>query len=40
MLNDGLGIIQAYAEEKRATFAEWCAEEGLFDFRQIATGEA
>ena len=40
MLKDGLGVIQAYAEERRATFAEWCAEEGLYDFRQIATPEA
>jgi len=37
MLKDGLGVIQAYAGERRATFAEWCAEEGIFDFRQIAT---
>lgn len=40
MLNDGLGIIQAYSEERRATFPEWCAEEGLYDFRQIATRDA
>ncbi len=39
MLSDGLGVIQAYATEKRATFAEWCAEEGLFDLGQLATEE-
>lgn len=34
LLKDGLKVIQAYAEQKRATFAEWCVEEGLYDFRQ------
>ncbi|HUU55158.1 MAG TPA: YkgJ family cysteine cluster protein [Armatimonadota bacterium] len=33
MLKDGLGVIRAYSGETRATFPEWCAEEGLFDFR-------
>jgi hypothetical protein len=40
MLRDGLGIIRAYASERRATFAEWCAEEGLFDFGRIATEDS
>jgi hypothetical protein len=37
LLKDGLGVIQAYAGERRLTFGEWCAEEGLFDFTEIAT---
>ena len=36
LLKDGLGVIQAYARERRLTFGEWCAEEGLFDFTEIA----
>ncbi len=39
MLRDGLGVIQAYAGEQRATFPEWCAEGGLFDLGQLATEE-
>ena len=35
LLKDGLGVIQAYAGERRLTFGEWCAEEGLFDFTEI-----
>lgn len=35
MLRDGWGLIQTYAKERRATFVEWCAEEGLFDFRAL-----
>jgi hypothetical protein len=31
LLRDGLGILGAYARERRATFADWCAEQGLFD---------
>jgi hypothetical protein len=34
-LRDGLGIIRAYATEKRATFGEWCMAEGLFDFNEL-----
>jgi hypothetical protein len=37
MLRDGIGVIRAYATEKRATFAEWCVEEGMFDFAPMAT---
>ncbi len=31
LLNDGVGLIQAYSREQRATFADWCTEEGIFD---------
>jgi len=34
-LSDGIGLIQAYAEERRATFGEWFAEEGIFDFSEL-----
>jgi hypothetical protein len=37
LLRDGLGVIQAYARERRLTFADWCAAEGLFDFTGTAT---
>jgi Fe-S-cluster containining protein len=36
-IEDGLAVIQAYARQKRKTFAEWCAETGLYDFRQLAS---
>ncbi len=40
MLRDGLGVIQTYSGEKRATFGDWCAEEGLFDFNRIVAGDS
>ncbi len=37
-LQDGVGLIQTYAQERRATFAEWCQELGIFSFTQLASG--
>jgi hypothetical protein len=37
LLHDGVGIIQAYAKEKRKTFAEWCDLEGIFDLTKLKT---
>jgi hypothetical protein len=34
-ISAGLELIQAYADERRATFPEWCTEAGLFDLRQL-----
>lgn len=34
-LKDGLGIIQAYAQEERKTFPEWCQAVGHFDLRSL-----
>lgn len=31
----GLEIIQSYAGEQRASFAEWCSERGVFDLRRF-----
>lgn len=35
LIPNALELIQEYAEEERATFAEWCMESGMFDFRQL-----
>ena len=35
LLRDGLGILQTYAREKRATFTQWCTQEGLFDLTRL-----
>ncbi len=35
LLSRGLDLIQAYAGERRATFAEWCMEYGVFDLRRL-----
>ena len=35
LLRDGLGILRIYASEKRATFTEWCTQEGLFDLTRL-----
>ena len=35
LLHDGVGVIRAYAGERRATFPEWCTEEGLFDLSKL-----
>lgn len=35
LLHDGVGVIRAYADERRATFPDWCTEEGLFDFSKL-----
>ena len=35
LIPEGVKLIQEYAGERRATFGEWCAELGLFDFRQL-----
>lgn len=37
-IEDGIGVMQAYAGQKRATFAEWCAEAGLYDLTGLASG--
>ena len=37
-IKEGVKLIQAYAEERRATFPEWCAAVGLFDFRLLLSG--
>ena len=34
LLRDGIGLIRAYAGERRASFAEWCQEEGVFELIQ------
>jgi hypothetical protein len=39
MLHRGLEIIQTYASEKRATFAEWCMADGIFDLRRWLLGQ-
>jgi hypothetical protein len=31
LLRDGIGLLRVYARERRATFPEWCTEEGLFN---------
>jgi hypothetical protein len=28
-------LIQTYTSQRRTTFAEWCTEAGIFDFRQL-----
>jgi hypothetical protein len=28
-------LLDTYAKERRATFAEWCTGVGIFDFRQL-----
>ena len=38
-VRDGLELIQAYAEERRATFPEWCVARGLFDFKQLLSAD-
>lgn len=35
-LSRGLELIQAYARERRVTFAEWCMAHGIFDLRRLA----
>jgi hypothetical protein len=39
LLSRGLEIIQAYSYERRATFAEWCMAQGIFDLRRLARGD-
>jgi len=34
-VREGLALIQEYAQQRRATFPEWCVERGLFDFREL-----
>ncbi len=29
--------MKLYAAERRATFAEWCMEQGIFDLRRLVT---
>jgi len=38
-IHEGLELIQTYAEQRRATFPEWCAERGIFDFRQLISAD-
>jgi hypothetical protein len=28
-------LLQTYTRERRSTFAEWCSQAGIFDFRQL-----
>ena len=37
MIRSGLEVIQAYAEERRATFPEWCMEAGIFDLGKLTS---
>ena len=37
-IHDAVKLIQLYADEKRATFVEWCSELGIFDLNQLAAG--
>jgi len=39
-VKEGVSVMQAYAGERRATFAEWCAELGLFNLSQLTSGAA
>ena len=31
LLRDGIGLLRVYTRGRRATFPEWCTEDGLFD---------
>lgn len=35
LLPRGVEIIQTYAGERRASFAEWCSAQGVFDLRKL-----
>jgi hypothetical protein len=37
-IRDGLRIVQEYAQERRATFQEWCSILGLFDLTRLTSG--
>jgi len=34
-VHEAVELMQTYARQRRATFAEWCAEQGIFDPRQL-----
>lgn len=39
-VHGGVDLMQTYARQRRATFQEWCAERGIFDFRKLISTTA
>lgn len=39
-IHGGVELMQTYARQRRATFSEWCAERGIFDFRKLLSSTA
>jgi len=37
-IREGLRVVQDYAQERRATFQEWCSALGFFDLARLTSG--